>query len=143
MIKPREKERKTNASKNASGFRSLEKSNYAGDKELLDALDQRRMILVELLKGSSMKVYTPYFFPSSGPSDDIQSIISELQALLEKKLTQKEEALCESEIDRLKVEIKKQCKRGTRIRFTALTHCNHSEANGKTGTTNGTDSQDI
>ena len=84
-----------------------------------------------------------YFIPSTGPSDGIQSIISELQALLDKKLTQKEEALCESEIDRLKAEIKKQCKCGTRIRLTVLPHCNHSEANGKTGTTNGTDSQDI
>ncbi len=63
MIKPREKERKTNASKNASEFKSLEKSNYAGDKELLDVLDRRRMILVEMLKGSSMKVYAPLFFP--------------------------------------------------------------------------------
>ncbi len=69
--------------------------------------------------------------------------MSELQVLLDKKLTQREEALCESEIDRLKAEIKKQCKRGTRIHFTAFTHCNHSEANVETGTTNGTDSQDI
>lgn len=56
MIKPREKERKTNASKNASEFKNLEKSNYVGDKELLDDLDQRRMDLVQTLDGSSMKV---------------------------------------------------------------------------------------
>ena len=63
VIKPREKERKTNASKNASEFRGLEKSNYVGDKELLDGLDERRMNLVETLKGSSMKVYAPLFYP--------------------------------------------------------------------------------
>lgn len=63
MIKPREKERKTKASKNASEFKNLEKSNYVGDKELLDALDQRRMNLVEMLKGSSMKVLAPLFLP--------------------------------------------------------------------------------
>jgi hypothetical protein len=62
MIKPREKERNTKASKNASGFKSLGKSSYVGDKELLDALDQRRMNLVETLKGSSMKVLAPLFF---------------------------------------------------------------------------------
>jgi len=65
MIKPREKERKTKASKNASEFKSLEKSNYVGDKDLLDALDRRRMILVETLKGSSVKVPIPLLFPLS------------------------------------------------------------------------------
>lgn len=57
MIKPREKERRTKASKKASEFKSLEKSNYVGDRELLETLDQRRMILVERLEGSSMKVF--------------------------------------------------------------------------------------
>ena len=143
MIKPREKERKTKASKNASGFKTLEKSNYVGDKELLDALDQRRMNLVESLKGSSMRVLVLLFFPSDEASDCIQSIISELQALLDKKLTQKEEKMCESEIDRLKAVMKKQCRCGIRIYYAAFTHCKHSKANGKTGTTNGTNPQDL
>ena len=56
MIKPREKERQTKASKNASEFKSLEKSNYVGDKDLLNTLDRRRMNLIETLEGSSMKV---------------------------------------------------------------------------------------
>lgn len=61
MIKPREKERQTKASKNASEFKSLEKSNYVGDKELLNTLDRRRMNLIETLKGSSMKVLGPLY----------------------------------------------------------------------------------
>lgn len=109
MIKPREKERQTKASKNASEFKNLEKSNYVGDKELLNTLDHRRMNLIETLKGSSMKVLWSLFFHPSEPSNDAQSIISELSALLDKKLTQTEGALCESEIDRLKAIIKKQC----------------------------------
>jgi hypothetical protein len=62
MIKPREKERKTKASKNASEFKRLEKSNYVGDKELLDTLDERRMNLVETLDGSSMRVLSSLIF---------------------------------------------------------------------------------
>src|SRR5258708_921713 len=144
MIKPREKERQTKASKNASEFKSLEKSNYVGDKELLNTLDRRRMNLIETLKGSSMKVLGSLFSHSGELSNGIQSIISDLSALLDKKLTQMEEAFCETEIGRLKAVIKKQCKYNTRIHsFPALTHCTHSEANGKTGTTNGTNTQDI
>jgi hypothetical protein len=142
MIKPRERERKTKASKNASDFRPLEQRNYVGDKELLDTLDRRRMDFVDALKGSSMKVLVSFFFATRKSSDDIQSITSEFSALLDKKLTKMEEELCESEIDRLKAIIKKQCKCGMRIHYTAYAHCT-SEANGQTGTTNGTDSQDI
>jgi len=54
-----------------------------------------------------------------------------------------EEALCKSEIGHLKAVIKKQCNCDTRIPSTALTHCTYSKANGKIGTTNGTNSQDI
>jgi hypothetical protein len=82
-------------------------------------------------------------FPSSKPSDIIKSVISDFSALLDKKLVSMEETLCESEIGRLKAVVKMQCKHGTQIRYTALTHCTRSETDGKAGATNGTNSQDV